>query len=473
MTLYQKSLDNLLVVSQSSSSPGTGWSAVSNLQTAINNARSSAKPLQLLPGVYLTSQILVDTASGGGNRLELFAEQGTVTVRLSAAAPYLLNVNNVPDVVVRGINFDGSNQTINGSGIAGLIRFDGSSTTDFIFSECNVSKSMATGVVAVNNARGRIADNRISNCGIGIFAIDSQVFIENNGLSTLNDNGICVWASTVGGNGSVVSGNTVNWVDNASGGTGQYGNGILVYRAGNVKISENNVFNTKFSAIRLNAANNGHVVNNYCWNMREVAIFIEAPGAGENLSGGIISGNNIDTAGLGISVANSGLYGDGIADRCVVSNNNIINITNNAIPYPDGSTSLTTGRGITVETDTIVTNNVISLTVGAAIGLGVNDAAKDIMATGNLINNCPMGIAYSTNNSASSILVSSNVVRGYRDISNVADPNYPISGAIVSYSFDGSSFQRDKNGGSPNTDYGNATQTSSGPLTVGMNRANP
>lgn len=473
MAIYQKSLDNLIVITQASSSPGTGWSVVSNLQSAINNARSGAKPLQLLPGVYLTAQMLVDAASGGGNRLEIFAEQGTVTVRLSAAAPYLLDVNNVPDVVVRGINFDGNNQTINGSGTAGLIRFEGASTTDFVISECNISNSPAAGVVAVSGARGRITDNRISNCATGIYAVDCQVMIKDNSLSGLNDNGICVWNSSVGGNGSWIVSNTINWVDNASGGTGEYGNGILIYRAGNVKVSENNIFNTKFSAIRLNAASNCHVVNNYCWNMREVAIFIEAPGAGENLNGGIISGNNVDTAGFGISVSNSGLYSDGIADRCVVSNNNIINITNNAVPYPDGSTSMTTGRGIAVETNAIITNNVISNTAGAAIGLGVNNAAKDIMATGNLINGCPMGIAYSANGSASSILVSSNIVRGYRNIANVSDPNYPISGAIVSYSFDGTLFQRDRNGSSPNTDYGNVAQTSSGALTVGMNRANP
>ena len=472
MAIYQKSLDNLMVITQAASSPGTGWSVVANLQTAINNARNSSKPLQLLPGVYPTSQILIDGASGGGNRLEMFAEQGTVTVRLSAAAPYLLDVSNVPDVVIRGINFDGNNQAITSSGIAGLLRFEGSSTTDFILSECNIMNSPVAGVLAAGNARGRIVDNRIASCDTGIFSIDCAVYIEDNSLSTLNNNGICVWTSSLGGNGSLVSGNTINWVNNAAGGTGQYGNGILVYRAGNVKVSGNNIFNTKFSAIRLNAATNCHVVNNYCWNLREVAIFIEAPGAGENLNGCIISGNNVDTAGLGISVANSGLYGDGLADRCVVSNNNVNNITNNAIPYPDGSTSMTTGRGITVETNTIVTNNVISATAGAAVGLGVNDAAKDIMATGNLINNCPMGIAYSANGSGSSILISSNIVRGYRNITNVSDPNYPISGAIVSYSFNGTTFQRDTNGGSPNADYGNATQTSSGALTVCMNRAN-
>lgn len=473
MAIFQKSLDNLIVITQAASSPGTGWSAVADLQSAINNARSSAKPLQLLAGIYTTSQISVDTASGSGNPLELFAEQGTATVRLTGAAAYLLNVNNVHDVVIRDINFDGNNQIINGSGVAGLIRFDGPNATDFVISGCNVSNSTKAGIVAVSQARGRITDNRIGNCLNGIYTVDCQVLIKDNSLSTMNDNGILVWNSSLGGNGSLVANNTINWVGNTSGGTGQYGNGILVYRAGNVKISENTIFNTKYSAIRLNAASNCHVVNNYCWNLREAAIFIEAPGAGENLGGGIISGNNIHTAGLGIAVANSGLYGDGITDRCVVSNNNLYNMIDNIIDDPGIPASHTTGRGITVENNSIVTNNVIENTAGAAIGLGVNDAAKSIMATGNLINDCPMGIGYSANGSSSSILVSSNIIRGYRNITNVSDPNYGISGAIVSYSFDGTYFKRDKSGSSPNIDYGNAMQTSSGSLTVGMNRANP
>lgn len=82
-----------------------------------------------------------------------------------------------------------------------------------------------------------------------------------------------------------------------------------------------------------------------------------------------------------------------------------------------------------------------------------------------------MGIGYSANGSAQAILISSNLIRGYRNITNTADPDYPISGAIVSQSFNGTSFVRDTNGGSANTDYGNATQTTVGALTVGMNQA--
>lgn len=47
-----------------------------------------------------------------------------------------------------------------------------------------------------------------------------------------------------------------------------------------------------------------------------------------------------------------------------------------------------------------------------------------------------------------------------------------MSGAIVSCTFTGTSYDRDTAGGAANTDYGNATQTSVASLTVGMNRAN-
>lgn len=112
-------------------------------------------------------------------------------------------------------------------------------------------------------------------------------------------------------------------------------------------------------------------------------------------------------------------------------------------------------------------------TAGPGILLGVNDAAANLSAVGNTVTAAPVGIGYSKNASAGPILISSNMLRGYKVATTISDPNYPLSGAIVSMSFTGTDMVRDTSGASPNTDYGNATQTSVGNLTVGMNRANP
>lgn len=52
-----------------STSPGTGWTTVANVQTLINNARAANLPLHLKPGTYTTNKVDVLTSNGGGNPL--------------------------------------------------------------------------------------------------------------------------------------------------------------------------------------------------------------------------------------------------------------------------------------------------------------------------------------------------------------------------------------------------------------------
>lgn len=99
-------------------------------------------------------------------------------------------------------------------------------------------------------------------------------------------------------------------------------------------------------------------------------------------------------------------------------------------------------------------------TAGPGILLGVNDAAANLSAVGNTVTTALVGIGYSKNASAEPILISSNMLRGYKVATTISDPNYSLSGAIVSMSFTGTDMVRDTSGTSPNTDYGNATQTS-------------
>lgn len=471
MAIYQKTLDDSVVAINAASSPGTGWSLATNLQAVLNAARTANMPLFLRAGTYTTGALDVTTGTGGGKPLELIAEPGTVTISLSGAATYLLQVNGVADVKIRGLIFNGNGHNLTGSGIKGLVRFTGSGASNFAVEECGVTGTAFSGIVSEAGAVGRIANNWITSCATGVFANDSMVNVEGNQLNTMANNGIAIWTSAIAGNGSTVRGNTINTVASPSG-TGENGNGVLVFRAGNVKVVDNTVYNVQYSAVRLNGASNCHVTGNYSWNCREVAIFVEAPGSEFNLNGCVIADNVIDNAGMGISVANAGLYGDGVASHCVVSNNVVRNITVKSIPDAGYVPPTTTGAGIGAEVSTDVTGNLITATQGAAIQLGTNDAAINLSAIGNTIVSCPMGVGYSANTAARSLLISSNLIRGFRNLTNTADPLYRVSGAVVSQSFNGTTYDRDTSGGVANTDYGNATQTSVGNLTVGMNRAN-
>lgn len=462
--------DDSVIAIEAAGSPGTGWTSAPDLQSVIDIARSAELPLFLRAGTFVSSKIDITTSTGSGNSLYMWAVPGTVTIQLSQDDDYLIGIDSVGQVRLSGITFDGAGHNLTASTNPGLIRIEGWDAADFQISDCRVSNSTKNGISVLSVGSGTIANNRIEVCDTAIVSLDSVTQIEDNTINWMNNNGIMVWTSTLTGNGTVIKNNSIQGIENDDGGSGQYGNGINVYRAGNVKVLSNSIYSTKFSAIRLNAASNGQVSNNYCWSLRETAIFLEAPGEGENLYGGIVTDNTIITAGAGISVANSGLYGDGAALGVVVANNRISDMTRNVLEDAGYTTS---GLGIAVEGRCDVSSNLVDGTEGPGIVLGVNDAARDLSAVGNIVFNAPMSIAYSANSAAGPLIVVGNLLRGYNVVTSTSDPDYPVSGAIVSASFNGTSLGRDTNGSSPNTDYGNATQTAVGNLTVGNNRADP
>ena len=56
--------------------------------------------------------------------------------------------------------------------------------------------------------------------------------------------------------------NRIEDIDNRAGGSGQYGNAINVFRAGNVIVRGNRIRNCAFSAVRGNAASNLQIEGN-------------------------------------------------------------------------------------------------------------------------------------------------------------------------------------------------------------------
>lgn len=473
MAFYQKTLDDRIVGAVAGSSPGTGWTPVANFPTMVTNARTANRLLYLLPGTYHSTQIDLTTSTGGGNPLTITAELGTVTIQLSGSAPYLLKSLNVDSISISNISFDGNNISLNEPvTFPGLIRFSGSGIGRFIISGCNVFNTPNTGISCDGSVTGKIIDNHINNCGNGIVSLDSLVNVERNRVTYCHDNGVQIWTSSINGNNSVVSDNYITNINNLSGGTGQYGNGIVVYKANCVKILNNVIGTTNFSSIRLNQGSNCQVIGNFCFAAREVAMFIECPGPGGGggyLVGGVISNNIIDSAGGGINIVNLGLADDGVTRRITVSSNQLYNITRN---YISEYSAYTPGIGILAEGGSNIVGNSVESAAIAGIQLGTNNAAIDLTASGNFLKNTNIGIGYSANPASAGILISSNLISGYTFASSPSDPNYVHSGAIVSVSYIGgptNTYQRDAPGGIANADYGNSTQTTVGTLTVGLN----
>ena len=123
--------------------------------------------------------------------------------------------------------------------------------------------------------------------------------IARNTINGAGNNGIQVWRRQTGDDGTIVVDNRIENIDNRSGGSGQYGNAINVFRAGNVIVRGNRIRNCAFSAVRGNAASNIQIEGNSISDAREVAIYAEF-----GFEGALIANNTVDGAAIGISVTN-------------------------------------------------------------------------------------------------------------------------------------------------------------------------
>ena len=465
MNFYQALLADR-VVGAVAGAPGRGWSQVPSLAAMIATAQAAGLPLVLLPGTYPSPQIDI---AATGNPLTIGAEAGSVIIKLQTSAPYLLGVSGTGRVTLRGLVFDGAHLALTDrSATAALLKFEGAGLEHFVIERCTIRNSSKAGVACLEGAAGEITGNHFSHCNMGIFCIDAHVHIERNDIGPCDNNGVLIWTNAPGESRSTVCYNTIHEIASKAGGTGQNGNGINVYRASSVQICNNHIGFCTYSAIRVNAASDCNVSGNYCAHSGETAIWFEAPGAGTFLTGGICANNIITSAGSGIAVANAGLYNDGTSRRVAITGNQISGIMSTYVPAEGQFTS---GFGITMEGGCVATGNMIDGASHGGILLGTNNAATDIVATGNAIHACPLGIGYSANPAAAGLLISGNEISGYAQNSNPSSPSYAHSGAIVSVSFDGAKLARDAPGGSANVDYGNAAPTTVGALTLGLNKA--
>ncbi len=123
--------------------------------------------------------------------------------------------------------------------------------------------------------------------------------IARNTIRNAGNNGIQVWRSQAGDDGTQVIDNRIEDTAAQAGGSGQNGNAINVFRAHNVTVRGNRIRNAAFSAVRGNAASNIQITNNTCTGLGEVAIYAEF-----GFEGAVIANNTIDGAAIGIAVTN-------------------------------------------------------------------------------------------------------------------------------------------------------------------------
>lgn len=269
------------------------------------------------------------------------------------------------------------------------------------------------------------------------------------------NNGIYIFRTSKGSDQSVISNNQIGFTSANRGGTGPYGNAIIVYNADYVKIINNMIYTSAFSSIRANGSSNIIVDGNTSYNSKDVSIYIEAPSAEGYWYGVIVSNNRINVCGSGINATNSN-YG---SHWIQITGNQISNCSINEIPY-SGGTYTTNGRGIYCESDGLIANNQIDTTAewGIYIGPENNGSIGTQKVIGqvenNMIKNCPGGIAFLqtatlNGNLIGRLFIGGNTVYNYTTNTQFA--------AIASASYNGATGVVSKVSGA--TDLGNATSS--------------
>jgi uncharacterized secreted repeat protein (TIGR03808 family) len=369
--------------------PGSPDDQTRALQRAIDEAARAAVPLVLPPGVYRTGLLRLS------DNTQLIGMRGATRLVFNGGASMLL-AEGAGHVGLTGISFDGANFALPAR--RGLIHCLGG--RDLRITDSEISDSGGNGIW-IEQVSGEISGNIITNVAVtAITSFDAQgLIVARNRITGTNDNGIEILRTAIGDDGTLVADNSLEDIKAGPGGSGQYGNAINAFRAGNVIVRGNRIRNCDYSAVRGNSASNIQIVNNSVTEVREVALYSEFA-----FEGAVISGNTVDGAAFGVSVCN---FNEG--GRLAVVQGNIIR---NLLPKrpigtaPDDDA----GIGIYVEADAAVTGNVIENAPAFGIVAGWGKYLRDVAITGNVIRKAFAGIGVSVAAGAGTALVNNNMI---------------------------------------------------------------
>jgi uncharacterized secreted repeat protein (TIGR03808 family) len=369
---------------------GTNEDNTPALQRAIDQAASSRQPLNLRAGTYRASGLELPPGT------QILGTAGATRIVANRPGP-IVSSAHANDVVLYGLSFDGGGQTLpDGAGLVSLA--DGERVR---VASCEFVGAAGFGL-ALDGIGGEVTGCTVLGAAdAAIFSINARgLSIARNRVRRAGNNGIQVWRSSQGEDGTLVTDNSIEEIGNRSGGTGQNGNGINVFRAGGVTVRGNRIRDCVFSAIRGNGSSNIRIVENDCRELGEVALYAEFA-----FEGAIIANNTVDGAGHGVSVTN---FNDG-GRLAVVQGNIIRNVGPQARAQIENKDH---GVGIYVEADTSVSGNVVEKAARAGIGAGWGRYLRDVTITGNVVRQSPVGVSVSVVTGAGAALIANNVISG-------------------------------------------------------------
>ena len=374
--------------------PGTEDDQSRKLQALIDRAAAVGQPVFLPAGTYEVANLELRD----GSRLSGVPGLTRLVYRGNG---HLIAAQDIRRVSLSGITFDGANRWL-ADYTEGLLAFR--SVDEVLIEACEVVGSRKCGIYLARSG-GRIEASRISGAAeAGVWAIEGRAFtIRNNQVFDCGNGGILVHRWTKGEDASLITGNRVARIGATNGGTGQYGNGINVFRADNVLVSGNHVSDCAFSAIRANSASNITISGNQAFRSGETAIYAEF-----EFEGALIEGNVIDGAAIGISVANFDHGG-----RLSTVSGNIVRGIVNRGPYQPTVSGF--GFGISVEADTLVTGNLVDGAETAALAIGWGPYLRNVIVSDNILRGSPQGMRVSVVEGSGETLIRNNIVEGASD----------------------------------------------------------
>jgi uncharacterized secreted repeat protein (TIGR03808 family) len=369
--------------------PGSPDDQTRSLQRAIDEAARSAVPLVLPPGVYRTGLLRL------ANGTQLVGVRGATRLVFTGGNSMLLN-EGADHIGLSGLSLDGGSMPLPPR--YGLIHCLGGS--ELRINDCEIGGSGGNGIW-LEQVSGDISGNIVADtASTGIVSFDAAgLIVSRNTIRGTNDNGIEILRTAIGDDGTLVADNRIEDIKAGPGGSGQYGNAINAFRAGNVIVRGNRIKNCDYSAVRGNSASNIQITGNSVTDVREVALYSEF-----SFEGAVIANNTVDGAAFGVSVCNFDKGG-----RLAVVQGNIIR---NLLPKrpigtaPDDDA----GIGIYVEADSIVTGNVIENAPAFGIVAGWGEYLRDVAITGNVIRKALAGIGVSVTDGAGVALVRDNLI---------------------------------------------------------------
>jgi uncharacterized secreted repeat protein (TIGR03808 family) len=363
------------------------------LQRAIARAAEMRSVLRLPAGMYRAGALQLPPFA------MLAGVAGATRIVMTGGAS-LISATGSDHLAISDLVLDGAGFPLaNGRGLVHLAQ-----ARAVRIAGCEILNSGRNGIT-LEAIEGEVSGNMIAAAvDYAIFSNDARgLKIAGNTVRGAGNGGILVWRGSPGDDGTLVVDNRIENVGNTLGGTGEWGNAINVFRAGNVIVRGNRIRNAAFSAVRGNAASNIQIVGNTCTALGEVALYAEF-----GFEGALIANNIVDGATTGVSITNFDKGGR----LAVVQGNLIRNLIARRPAGSDAGDVASTGIG--VNADTVVTGNVIENVPGAGISAGYGPYLRDVAITGNVVRGADIGIAVSVAPGAGAAVIADNLIAGAR-----------------------------------------------------------